>query len=147
MAAGARAGALDEQACAALERYGLHLGVAFQAVDDLLDLSGDPAATGKSLLSDLREGKMTYPLILALERDPSLLPVVEACVGCAGESPPPAAVERVRATLARTGALDDCRAFARQRVDEAIACLAGVRERPGVSALITVAEATVHREH
>jgi octaprenyl-diphosphate synthase len=47
----------------ALREYGFNLGVAFQLVDDLLDFTGDAAALGKPIGADLREGKMTLPLI------------------------------------------------------------------------------------
>ena len=48
---------------AALQEYGFNLGVAFQLVDDLLDFTGDAVALGKPVGADLREGKMTLPLI------------------------------------------------------------------------------------
>src|ERR1019366_3212548 len=47
----------------ALREYGYNLGIAFQLVDDLLDFTGDAAALGKPVGGDLREGKMTLPLI------------------------------------------------------------------------------------
>jgi octaprenyl-diphosphate synthase len=47
----------------ALQEYGFNLGIAFQIVDDLLDFTGDLAAMGKPVGADLREGKMTLPLI------------------------------------------------------------------------------------
>ncbi|MGO8670900.1 MAG: polyprenyl synthetase family protein [Capsulimonadaceae bacterium] len=50
----------------ALAGYGMSCGLAFQIADDLLDYVGDPRETGKALDGDLREGKMTLPLILAL---------------------------------------------------------------------------------
>jgi len=56
----------------ALVTYGHKLGLAFQIVDDLLDLVGDPAETGKIPGTDLREGVFTMPILLACERDPSL---------------------------------------------------------------------------
>src|SRR5688572_5346960 len=71
MRAGSTAGGLDEPVAAALERFGVALGVAFQTVDDCLDLAGDPAVTGKDALADLREGKLTYPVLIALEREPT----------------------------------------------------------------------------
>ncbi len=52
----------------ALARYGMHLGTAFQLVDDVLDYSGDLDAIGKNLGDDLAEGKMTLPLIRARRR-------------------------------------------------------------------------------
>src|SRR6185312_10103205 len=52
----------------ALRRFGEALGMAFQIVDDLLDYIGDPSVTGKPTGSDLREHKVTLPLIAALPR-------------------------------------------------------------------------------
>lgn len=51
----------------ALEEYGLNLGLTFQVIDDLLDLTGRPSQTGKPAFSDLREGRVTLPLIHALQ--------------------------------------------------------------------------------
>jgi octaprenyl-diphosphate synthase len=53
----------------ALQEYGFNLGIAFQIVDDLLDYTGDAAALGKPIGADLREGKMTLPLIHLLKQD------------------------------------------------------------------------------
>ena len=52
----------------ALREYGFNLGIAFQLVDDLLDFTGDAAAVGKPIGSDLREGKVTLPLIHLLHQ-------------------------------------------------------------------------------
>ncbi|MBF0376495.1 MAG: polyprenyl synthetase family protein [Desulfamplus sp.] len=52
----------------ALDRYGYHLGIAFQMADDLLDYTGDAAALGKNPGADIREGKLTLPLIHALSK-------------------------------------------------------------------------------
>jgi octaprenyl-diphosphate synthase len=53
---------------AALQRYGRNLGIAFQLVDDALDYAGDSARLGKSTGDDFREGKITLPVIVCLER-------------------------------------------------------------------------------
>ena len=53
----------------ALREYGFNLGIAFQIIDDLLDVTGDPDALGKPVGSDLREGKMTLPLIHLLQQN------------------------------------------------------------------------------
>ncbi len=53
----------------ALREYGFNLGMAFQLVDDLLDYTADKAALGKPIGGDLREGKVTLPAILLLQRD------------------------------------------------------------------------------
>jgi octaprenyl-diphosphate synthase len=52
----------------ALREYGFNLGIAFQLVDDVLDLTGDERVVGKPVASDLREGKVTLPIIYLLER-------------------------------------------------------------------------------
>lgn len=63
---GAMSGGADAAGRAALGQYGLELGNAFQLVDDALDYDGQSAALGKNVGDDLREGKMTLPVILAL---------------------------------------------------------------------------------
>jgi octaprenyl-diphosphate synthase len=65
---GALVAGADAAARQALRNYGLHLGCAFQIIDDLLDYLGDEARTGKSVGNDFREGKMTLPLIIAMGR-------------------------------------------------------------------------------
>ncbi len=58
----------DERKEAALSNYGLHMGYAYQMADDLLDYTSDTESLGKKVGADLREGKMTLPLIYALEK-------------------------------------------------------------------------------
>ncbi|TKB06339.1 polyprenyl synthetase family protein [Desulforhopalus sp. IMCC35007] len=58
----------DEKSVTALRKYGENLGCAFQIIDDILDYLGDSAKTGKAVGNDLAEGKMTLPLILALQK-------------------------------------------------------------------------------
>ena len=69
---GASTSGAPERARAALTRYGEELGVAFQIVDDLLDLVGDPNITGKIPGTDLKEGVFTLPVLIGCERDPDL---------------------------------------------------------------------------
>ena len=73
-------GASDSEA-RALAAYGRHLGTAFQLVDDTLDFCGDAHETGKALHADLKEGKVTLPLIQALRMDPTLRREVDALRG------------------------------------------------------------------
>ena len=63
---GAVLGGADEHTADVLEKYGYHLGLAFQAVDDLLGIWGDPDATGKQTWSDLRQRKKSLPVVAAL---------------------------------------------------------------------------------
>ncbi|WP_437075398.1 polyprenyl synthetase family protein [Streptomyces sp. enrichment culture] len=63
---GAVLGGADDRTADALERYGYHLGLSFQAIDDLLGIWGDPVATGKQTWSDLRQRKKSLPVVAAL---------------------------------------------------------------------------------
>ena len=66
-AIGALLGGADGRTVSALREFGRRVGLAFQAVDDVLGIWGDPAVTGKPVGDDLRSRKMTYPVIVALE--------------------------------------------------------------------------------
>ncbi|MCH9649985.1 MAG: polyprenyl synthetase family protein [Deltaproteobacteria bacterium] len=148
MMAGGRTGGLAPEDCASLSRYGLHLGVAFQLIDDVLDFTGDSRQTGKALLTDLREGMMTYPLILTLERQPELRPVLQEILEVeSGEPPPPILCERVSSAVRHTGAATDSRRLARQRSLQATDSLKDLPDGPARRTLIAVAEAIVNRSH
>lgn len=130
--AGGRLG--DGASVDALAAYGLHLGRAFQIVDDLLDVEGDPHALGKSVLSDLHEGKLTLPILLALERDPSLRARLAACVADGGDD-----AGDVAASVVRTGAAARARERAQQETAQAIAALAPLTPTPWSEALRHIA--------
>ncbi|MFF9150217.1 polyprenyl synthetase family protein [Streptomyces sp. NPDC014861] len=68
LALGAVLGGAPEPTVAALDRAGRELGLAFQAIDDVLGIWGDPERTGKPVHADLRRGKKTYPVLAALAR-------------------------------------------------------------------------------
>jgi octaprenyl-diphosphate synthase len=142
MIAGARAAKLPQAAEAALERYGLHLGVAFQAVDDELDFA-DSGGTGKDPLADLREGKITYPVVVALERDPGLHARLVALL--AEPTASPGELAAIAATVRATGALAATRALAEDHVERALAILEELPAGPPRDALVTVALASLER--
>jgi geranylgeranyl pyrophosphate synthase len=100
---------------AALVSYGEGLGLAFQIVDDLLDLIGDPQVTGKALGTDLNDGVYTIPVLLGAARDPSL-----AARLLAGDR----RVEEVVPVLRATGSLDDALEIARSHAGNALEALA-----------------------
>ncbi len=66
---GGRLGQVPEDQAEALREYGFNLGVAFQVIDDLLDYTATESELGKPIGSDLREGKVTLPVIYLLQRD------------------------------------------------------------------------------
>jgi geranylgeranyl pyrophosphate synthase len=105
---GALFGGLPEQA-GALGSFGERLGLAFQILDDVLDVAGPPERTGKPRGADLLDGTVTLPLILARRSDPSL----SGAVRCAEEAA--AVCDRIAAT----GALEEAREDALGYVSEA----------------------------
>lgn len=86
----------------ALAKYGMHVGTAFQLIDDVLDYSGELARTGKNLGDDLAEGKATLPLIHVLRHGaPGEAAVVRRAIADGGLEE----FEPVLAAIERTGAL------------------------------------------
>lgn len=144
--AGGRAGGMPQAQCLELEQYGQRLGVAFQVIDDLLDLTGDPAVLGKSLFADLHEGKMTYPLHLAIERSPALAQDLTAAFQTPDAELPPSLDRRLRAVLQEAGVLTDCLALATKLSEEAIAALHNLPKTRARTALERVAIALVNRD-
>jgi octaprenyl-diphosphate synthase len=140
MIAGARVARLGPAAESALERFGLHLGVAFQAVDDELDFA---SGTGKDPLADLREGKITYPLVIAIERDPALQPRLVALL--AEPEPRRDELAAIAAAVRASGALAQTRALAEEHVEHALGVLEELPAGPPRDALVTVALASLER--
>ena len=110
------ASAADEEAAA---RYGMHLGTAFQLVDDVLDYSADETQTGKHLGDDLAEGKPTLPLIYAMRHG---TPEQAAVVRSAIERGDMEKFSEVLTIIHATGALDFTRPQA--MCEAAAACVA-----------------------
>ena len=88
-----------EHACA---EYGQALGTAFQVIDDLLDYSGDAALMGKNLGDDLREGKATLPLIIAMQR---AAPLERAVIAGAVQTGSTSEMPQILAIVKATGAM------------------------------------------
>lgn len=108
----------DDRTLTALARFGTALGTAFQLVDDELGVFGDPARTGKSVLSDLRAGKRTELLRLSyLLADDDGRRLLDAHVGRADLDD--ADAERVRGVMAGCGAREELRAVAARAADTA----------------------------
>jgi geranylgeranyl pyrophosphate synthase len=85
MANSARAVAIlgeqQQPVCDLAWQYGRHLGLAFQIVDDLLDILGSSKQLGKPALNDLRAGIATAPVLLAVQEQPALIELIRRCVG------------------------------------------------------------------
>jgi octaprenyl-diphosphate synthase len=145
LVAGGKTAGLTPEQVDALDRFGLHLGTAFQ-VDDVLDFDGDQEKTGKALFVDLREGKTTYPLLLAVRRDDALRVRLEQLVSSEGSETERASQQQeVLEALKRLGALEETRAFARDAGDRARQALHELPASDARDALETVLAATIAR--
>jgi len=113
-----KTGALFECACLlghdteALGAFGAEIGLAFQLLDDVLDVSGPPERTGKARGTDLLDGTVTLPLIAAAQADPEILSIDLRRLDAA-------AAERLCDRIAATGALERVRTRALQMVTAA----------------------------
>lgn len=133
--AGALLGGAAPEHAAALAEAGALLGVAYQVVDDVLGLAGDPAVTGKAAGADLREGKATL-LTAHGRRDPAVRAALEALARAersgAGLAALSAAVGRARAALLAAGAVEHAAATAQALVDRARTLLDSLPLAPAV---------------
>jgi geranylgeranyl pyrophosphate synthase len=123
----------------ALGAFARRIGLAFQMLDDVLDVSGPVERTGKSRGTDLLDGTVTLPLILARERDPQLARFDLA------ELDGPEQAERLCERIAATGALDEARERALAVVAEAKAALPAILPDGRAALLDLVADSVVER--
>jgi geranylgeranyl pyrophosphate synthase len=129
----------DEAETRALSTYGGEIGLAFQLLDDVLDVTGPPDRTGKAVGTDLLDGTVTMPLIMAREHDAELAALDLRSLG-------PDDAARACARIEATGVLDAVRTDARARVERAKDALApaGIDERRR-ELLTMVADGVVER--
>jgi octaprenyl-diphosphate synthase len=120
--------------CTQLARYGESLGMAFQVADDLLDYTADEAATGKPSGSDLREHKVTLPLIAAL-RTMSAVERREVEALFAEPEPAEAVISRVVQIVAENAGFEYAHRRAEQFAEQAAAALADLPETSVTAAL------------
>ena len=131
---GAATSDASEDRRAALVSYGENLGLAFQIVDDVLDVIGDPRITGKKVGSDLREGVLTMPFLLAAQRDDATRTALAS-----GERD----LSAVLPSLHETGAIADTITAAEGYAEAARSALAGVPAGDWREALEAVAGGVV----
>jgi octaprenyl-diphosphate synthase len=126
------------EACAGLRGYGLNVGRAFQLVDDLLDYTATSEQLGKPAFSDLREGKLTLPMLTLLERAPEeVRPLIRKIWDRGEEVPIPEAEEMaLKALLARHDALSETRELAARASLAATETIAGLAGDPGTQAIL-----------
>jgi O-succinylbenzoic acid--CoA ligase len=120
MRAGATLSELPAAAVTQADVFGQELGFCFQLVDDLLDFTGDPEQVGKNKLADLREGKLTWPLLLAARRDGELAADLRELTRRDNDQlADPAVASKVVQRVQQTGALAATRGAAREHARRA----------------------------
>ena len=124
--------------CAVLHAYGLEIGRAFQLVDDLLDYTATSEELGKPVFSDLREGKLTLPMLTLLAKAPlETRPIIQR-IWDAGEAAPilPEDEAALRGLLVRHEALAETRELARKAAAAATAAMSALEGDPDTRQLL-----------
>ncbi|WP_375502837.1 polyprenyl synthetase family protein [uncultured Jatrophihabitans sp.] len=141
LSAGAEQGVVD-----GLHEVGRLIGIAFQLIDDVLGVVGDPAVTGKSASSDVRAGKRSVPVVVSLRADSEAAHELGRLL--AG-GPPTSEVDIARAVelIERAGGVAWANAEAQRLLDEALDLLAGIplADEQAVAELREVAEYLIRR--
>ncbi|MEW6444544.1 MAG: octaprenyl diphosphate synthase [Pseudomonadota bacterium] len=128
----------------ALAAYGLHLGNAFQLMDDALDYEADPEKLGKNVGDDLAEGKPTLPLIHAMRHaSPERAAIIRTAIEHGGIEHLPMVLEAV----ASAGSLDYTARLAMNEAEQAIASLAILPPSRHREALESIARFAAARDH
>ena len=122
--------------------FGLHFSMAYQLLDDWLDYNGDSVSMGKNVGDDLAEGKLTLPLIHALQHSNHVDKVV---IQHALQSRNLATLPNVLKIVRASGSLDYTRARAQQQIENAIDCLEQIPSNDHHKALIDLSHYSLSR--
>ena len=146
--AAARLGAVLNSADPAIEealaRYGVHLGTAFQLIDDVLDYTSDSQELGKNVGDDLAEGKPTLPLLYVLrEGNAAQQQLVRTAIEHGGRDQ----IAAVLTAIESTGATAYTARRAENEAERAIQALAAIPESPYKQALLDLARFSIQRTH
>lgn len=125
-----------------MARFGMHLGTAFQIIDDVLDYSGKTSEIGKTLGDDLAEGKATLPLIHVMSHGTAeSANIVRTALQHANRDELPAVLTAVQAS----GSLEYARAVAAKEAQLAKDCLEGLVMNPYLQSLLMLADISINR--
>jgi len=128
----------------ALARYGKHLGIAYQLIDDVLDYQSDPETRGKNLGDDLAEGKPTLPLIHALRSgDAATAALIRRAVAGEGREHLP----EILTAIESTGGLQYTARLAQAEANQAVAALQPLPDTSFRAGLAALARFAVERQH
>lgn len=140
---GALAAGVPEEIQVPLARYGHHIGLAYQVVDDLLDWLANPEKLGKAVLEDVGAGVYTLPIIHALGQ-PAYGGAVQDILSAAE---PGSHIEELRQILVQSGALDYAKGQAEHHIAQALDMCRQLPASPARSALEELAEFVLAREY
>ena len=127
-----------------LAAFGMHLGTAFQLIDDVLDYSADEADTGKHLGDDLAEGKMTLPLIHVMQHGtPEQAALVRGAIEHGGRDD----FAAVLAAIQDSGALAETLRYAQEESKRAIEAISVLPPSNFKDALLQLSDFAVRRKH
>lgn len=143
--AGALSAGASAEKVAKMRRFGEAVGMAFQIGDDILDYTADEAATGKPANGDLRERKITLPLIEVLERadEEHRRELSEALAECPHD---PAKIEFVRGAVEREGGIERAREVMKSYLQRALSLLADYEPSPYREALVNLCTYVAERQ-
>ena len=142
---GGRIGELTNEQVIALGAAGDALGNAFQLVDDLLDIGGDVTSIGKDAMQDLREGKLTWPLLIGAERDAELSMKLQEIVSDHSTQIGDDTANWIVNKLKETNAINDTIEFAKSQGLLALSHLEGMPQGSALEALKSLIYATITR--
>ncbi len=139
---GARYADADESQVEALHFYGLSAGVAFQIMDDVLDIVGEPGAVGKTLGRDFAKGKMTLPMIHCLQQAcPTTANALRSSIGQFDHE----TTVRLREWLAETSSIEYAVSTAREHVSSALSRLDAIPLGDARQSLVALADFIIDR--
>jgi len=124
----------------AIREYGLRIGLSFQISDDILDVTGRQSTVGKDLGADIRSGKYTLPLLLAIESDKSIGTILE-------DNMVADKIDSILSSVICSGAVEKAKLIALEQCHKASAALEMFPESEYKQSLLNLAEYIVNRQH
>jgi len=134
----------DRELELSLARYGMHLGTAFQLIDDVLDYSESSEEIGKNIGDDLAEGKPTLPLIYCMRvGNEAQRKLVRQAIEHGGRE----YIDEIKSAIESTGAIEYTARAARAESDQAIQCLSPLPDSTFKNAMLALVEFAINRKY